>query len=515
MPTPCSVTSSKLHSHTVTADTHRGQAQDHLDHMNDLPGHHLTEDDDKPKHFCGVFGIMNHPRSAELTRLGLYALQHRGQESAGIMLLKDDGCHMQRHMGLVADAFRTFPNDWFEGQQQGAIGHVRYSTAGSSALVNAQPFAVEFDNWYLGLSHNGNLSNGGQIRQHLKDTGAILQGNTDTELLLHLAARRHQTGEPPWDALTMALKNVEGAFSIIALCEDGMAAFRDPYGWRPLCMGKLDDAVVFASETTAFDMVGATYERDVEPGEFILVGHDGSIQSTYFDFARRRAHCIFELVYFARPDSYVFNEQVYDIRRTFGAKLAEESPADADVVMPLPDGGVYAALGYAEAAGIPFDMGIVRNHYVGRTFIRPTEEDRRKAVKLKLNPVVKAIEGKKVCLVDDSIVRGNTSRERVRMLRECGAKEVHMRISCPPIMNPCFYGIDFASKDELIAHNHTIEEIAEIIQVDSLAYLSLDGMLSCVGNTKPGDYCHACYSGKYPVKPKSGIARDNTNETPL
>ena len=472
-------------------------------------------DEDKPRHHCGVFGMMGHTNSAELVRLGLYALQHRGQESAGIFLLKDDQCPLLKKMGLVADCFRYFPSDWFTGVQQGAIGHVRYSTAGSSALVNAQPFAVEFDKWNLALSHNGNLSNGGVIREHLKATGAILQGNTDTELILHLAARQHRSGDKPWDSLARALKNVEGAYSILAMCEDGMAAFRDPYGWRPLVMGKLEGATVFASETTAFDIIGAEYEREVEPGEMILVHKDGRIESSYFDAARRRAHCIFELVYFARPDSWVFNEQVYTVRKAFGAKLAEESPSNADVVMPLPDGGVYAAIGYAEASGIPFDMGIVRNHYVGRTFIRPTEEDRKKAVKVKLNPIREAVAGKKVCLVDDSIVRGNTSKERVRMLRECGASEVHMRISCPPIVSPCFYGIDFASTDELIASQHTLDEIAKQIQVDSLAYLSLDGMLSCVRNTEAKDYCHACFSGKYPVTPKCGIKRDNTNESPL
>ncbi len=480
-----------------------------------MPSIDLSFDDDKPRHHCGVFGIVGHPDCAEMTRLGLYALQHRGQESAGIFLLRDGKCELFKRMGLVADAFKHFPREWSEGRQQAAIGHVRYSTSGSSALVNAQPFAVEFDDWNLALAHNGNLSNGGIIRQRLKDTGAILQGNTDTELVLHLAARQHQVGQPPWEALMQALKNVEGAYSILAMCEDGVAAIRDPYGWRPLAMGKLGDAYVFASETTAFDILGAEYIRDVEPGEFILVRPDGSMESQYFDFARRRAHCVFELVYFARPDSSIFGEQVYSVRKRFGAKLAEEAPANADVVMPLPDGGVYAAIGYADAAKIPFDMGVVRNHYVGRTFIRPTEEDRRKAVKVKLNPIREAVEGKRVCLVDDSIVRGNTSRERVRLLRECGAKEVHMRISCPPIVNPCYYGIDFASTSELIASGSTVEEIAEQIQVDSLAYLSLEGMLSCVAKTRPADYCHACYSGKYPVRPKLGIKRDNTNENPL
>jgi len=412
-------------------------------------------------------------------------------------------------MGLVSDVFRKLPKEWWNTPQSMAVGHVRYSTAGSSSLVNAQPFTVELDTWTLSLAHNGNLSNGGVLRNHLKQSGAILQGNTDTEIILHLTARNHQMGSEPWDALKKALKNVEGAFSIVALCEAGMVAARDPYGFRPLAMGKLGDAVVFASETSAFDMVGASYVRDLEPGEFIIVRDNGLTESSFFDFSRRKAHCIFELVYFSRPDSMVFGEQVYKVRKQFGRKLAEEAPVDADVVMPIPDGGIYAALGYAEASGIPFDMGIMRNHYIGRTFIQPRQEDRVSAVKVKLNPIYEAINGKKICLIEDSIVRGNTSKERVKTLLSCGAKEIHLRVSGPPHVSPCFYGIDFPSKEELIANQYSIKEIAKLIKVDSLAYLSLEGMLSCVDKTSPGDYCHACYSGKYPVKPTQLCEREN------
>jgi amidophosphoribosyltransferase len=463
--------------------------------------------DDKPRDHCGVFGIANHEQAVELTRQGLFSLQHRGQESAGIYRYSDGKCHLHKAMGLVGDVFREMPPEFEADQGTMAIGHVRYSTAGDSNLINAQPFVVEFDTFNLGLAHNGNLSNGGYLRNHLKQGGAILQGTLDTEIILHLAARQHTMGSPPWEALQAALKQTEGAYSIVALCEDGLAAYRDPYGFRPLIMGHLDDAVVFASESCALDLIGATCERDVEPGEFIIVRPDGTMESGYFDFARRKAHCIFELVYFARPDSHVFGECVYDVRKQFGAKLAEESPVEADVVMPLPDGGIYAALGFAEATGIPFDLGIMRNHYVGRTFIRPSEDDRRAAVRIKLNPIGEAIEGKRICLVEDSIVRGNTTRERVRTLLDCGAKEIHIRVSCPPHVSPCYYGIDFPSKEELIANNYSIDEIAELIGADSLAYLSLDAMLSCVQKHPANNYCHACFSGEYPLKPKGTCSR--------
>ncbi|OVE77748.1 amidophosphoribosyltransferase [bacterium F16] len=447
-----------------------------------------------PKDYCGVFGIAGHESAAALTRQGLYALQHRGQESAGIFVRTDGKCELEKGMGLVGDVFQKLPNSWWEAKQDMAIGHVRYSTAGGSDLVNAQPFAVTFDTWQLGLAHNGTISNAEILRGRLGTLGSLFQGSTDTELILHLAARDHFEGQPPWEALKMALRQCEGAYSIVALCEAGMVVARDPYGFRPLCIGKLGDTHVFASETSAFDMFGAEYVRDVEPGEFIVVDNDGHMHSSMIASAPRRAHCMFELVYFARPDSIIFGEEVYRVRKNFGARMAEESPVEADVVMPLPDGGTYAALGYADATGIPYDQGIMRNHYVGRTFIQPNAADRRASVKVKLNPVRSAIKGKRIVLVDDSIVRGNTSRERVKLLREFGAKEVHMRISCPPHIGGCFYGIDFPDPAALIATQYTIEEIAEQINVDSLAYLSLEGMLSCVERTEPKDYCVACFN---------------------
>lgn len=452
---------------------------------------------------CGVFGIAFHPEAADMTRLGLFALQHRGQESAGIFLKRSGACELHKGMGLVGDVFSRLPKEWWRTPDQTmAIGHVRYSTSGKSTVVNAQPFAVEFDKWYLALAHNGTLSDGAYWRQQLKRSGAIFQGDLDTEVILHLAAQHHEEGETPWKALEWALQNVEGAFSVVALCEDGMLAARDPHGFRPLALGKLDDGtIVVASETSAFDMMGAVYERDVKPGEMLIIHNDGKMESKQFATSKRIAHCIFEHVYFARPDSLVFEDCVYSIRKKFGAQLAKEHPVDADIVMPVPDSGTYAALGFAEAAGIPFEMGIMRNHYIGRTFIKPSADDRRTAVNLKLNPIREAIAGKKICLVEDSIVRGNTSRERVRTMRENGAAEVHMRISCPPHISPCFYGIDFPSAEELVAHHHSIEDIAKMIDADSLAYLSLEGMLSCASHDN-SNYCHACFSGEYPVDPK-------------
>jgi len=454
------------------------------------------------KEACGIFGVAFHPEAAELTRLGLFALQHRGQESAGIFLKRGDTCELHKGMGLVADVFDKLPKKWWKTDQTMAIGHVRYSTSGQSNIINAQPFAVEFDKWHLALGHNGTLSNGAYWRQQLKRSGAIFQGDLDTEIILHLAAQHHQEGDTPWKALEYALQNVEGAFSVVALCEDGLMVARDPNGFRPLALGKLqDETIVIASETCAFDMMGAKYERDIRPGEMLIITHDGKVESKQFAEPARISHCIFEHVYFSRPDSLVFEDCVYSIRKKFGAQLAKEYPVDADIVMPVPDSGTYAALGFAEASEIPFEMGIMRNHYIGRTFIKPSPEDRKAAVNLKLNPIRKAIEGKRVCLVEDSIVRGNTSRERVRTMRENGATEVHMRISCPPHISPCFYGIDFPSAEELVAYSHSIEEIAKMIDADSLAYLSLEGMLSCASHDN-SNYCHACFSGEYPIKPK-------------
>ncbi len=454
------------------------------------------------KESCGIFAVANHPEAAEITRLGLFSLQHRGQESAGIFVLGGGKCTLHKGMGLVAEVFPKLPRELREARGTTAIGHVRYSTAGKSDISNAQPFAVDFDKWYLALAHNGTLSNAEHWRRHLKNKGSIFQGDMDTEILLHIAARHHQPGTEPWEALEYALKNAEGAYSIVALCEAGLAVARDPFGFRPLSMARLGDSYVFASETCAIDMVGAKYEREVEPGEIVQIASGGEPQSRIISYSPKKAHCIFELIYFARPDSRVFGESVFGTRKSFGKRLAQEHPVEADLIVPVPDSGMYAALGYSEASGIPFELGIMRNHYVGRTFIRPSQADRKAAVNLKLNPIREAIEGRRICLVEDSIVRGNTSTERVRTLRENGAKEVHMRISCPPHIQPCFYGIDFPRAEELIANSSSVKEIARKIGADSLEYLSLDGMLSCVRNSDPKNYCHACFTGKYPVKPK-------------
>jgi amidophosphoribosyltransferase len=452
---------------------------------------------------CGIFGIANHPDAFALTKRGLFSLQHRGQESAGIMVLNEGKCRLHKGMGLISEVFSNFPEDLGKrGQGTTAIGHVRYSTSGKSNLANAQPFMVEFDKWQLGLAHNGTISNAGPKRRTLKRDGAIFQGDLDTELILHIAARIHQPGEKPWAAIEKALLQVEGALSLLALCEDGMIVARDPMGFRPLSMGMVDDAYVFSSETCALDMIGAVFIRDVLPGEIIHISSSGEMSSHIFAESKRKAHCIFELIYFARPDSVMFGESVYQMRKKFGEKLAEEHPSEADIVVPVPDSGTYAAIGYSKESKIPFEFGIMRNHYIGRTFIKPSPEDRKTAVNIKLNPIREAIKNKSVCLVEDSIVRGNTSRERVKTLRKCECAKVDMRISCPPHTKPCFFGIDFPSAEELIANNHSVEEIRRMIDADSLCYLSLDGMLSCAEANKADDFCHACFSGQYPVEPQ-------------
>ncbi len=451
---------------------------------------------------CGIFGVANHPEASIITRLGLSSLQHRGEESAGIMTLRDGKCEIHKGMGLVSEVFARMPSEWWKNPQEMAIGHVRYSTHGKSSLVNAQPLMVEFDKWQLGVAHNGNLSDAIPQRRNLKSDGAIFQGDLDTELILHIAAKCHRSGESPWQAFENALTQVEGAYSLLALCEDGMVVARDPFGFRPLSMGRLHGAYIFSSETCAIDIVGGTYERDVAPGEMIPISRSGKLTSRIFAQAKKKAHCIFELIYFARPDSIIFGESVYRVRKRLGERLATEHPCNADIVVPVPDSGVYAALGYSSKSKIPFDMGIMRNHYVGRTFIKPSPEDRKTTVNIKLNPIKEAVAEKDICLVEDSIVRGNTSKERVKTLRKCNAGKVHMRISCPPHKNPCFFGIDFPSSDELIANKSTKNEIADIVGADSLEYLSIDGMLSCVENNKAYDFCHACFSSDYPVVPK-------------
>ncbi|MBA3949199.1 MAG: amidophosphoribosyltransferase [Acidobacteria bacterium] len=442
---------------------------------------------------CGVFGIQNHPEAANLTYLGLYALQHRGQESVGIA--SSDGARLQVHraMGYVADAFDEAQLSVLAGTS--AVGHVRYSTAGESGLKNAQPILIECAHGEIAVCHNGNLVNALELRDQLVKQGSIFQTTSDTEVLLHLYAR--SKAESIEQALVESIAQVRGAFSLVMLTKDRLIAVRDPHGFRPLALGKLGDTYIACSETCALDLIGATYIRDVEPGEMVVAGPDGL--RSYQPFAPAPAsHCIFEHVYFARPDSYVFGQSVNEARTEMGRRLAAEQPVDADVIVPIPDSGVCAATGYAETSHTPMRMGLIRNHYVGRTFIQPQQSIRHFNVKVKLNPVRSILEGRRVVLIDDSIVRGTTSRKIVKMVRAAGAKEVHMRISCPPTISPCFYGVDTPRRSELIAATHTVEEIRKYIEADTLAYLSMDGLLGSVGE-RSGSYCTSCYTGEYPV----------------
>ncbi len=448
---------------------------------------------DKFKDECGVFGIFDHPEAANLTYLGLYALQHRGQESAGIA--SSDGVQIRHRkaMGYVNEGFNAEALTKLPGNL--AVGHVRYSTAGESGILNAQPLVVDSVHGQFAVGHNGNLVNAGEMRDALVRQGAIFQTTSDTEVLVHLFARSREDGTEA--AIIDAVSQVRGAFSFVMMTKDKLIGVRDPHGFRPLAIGRLGDAWVFCSETCALDLIGATYVRDVEPGEVVVASGSGLRSVKPFGPARI-SQCVFEHVYFARPDSYVFGESVNEVRTDLGRRLARESAVDADVVVPIPDSGVCAAVGYAEASGIPMRMGLIRNHYVGRTFIEPQQSIRHFGVRVKLNPVRSIIEGKRVILVDDSIVRGTTSRKIVKMIRSAGAKQVHMRISCPPTISPCFYGVDTPRRSELIGATHTLEEIRKYVDADSVAYLSLDGLMGAV---KGGgsQYCSSCYTGVYPV----------------
>ena len=450
---------------------------------------------DKFKDECGVFGIYGHAEAANMTYLGLYALQHRGQESAGIATANDSRLHLSRAMGYVADAFDEDTLANLHGEA--AIGHVRYSTAGDTRLVNAQPILIDCAHGEIALCHNGNLVNAGEVRRDLVRRGSIFQTNSDTEVILHLYARSEAlTAE---DAIVESVSQVRGAFSLVLLTKDNLIAVRDPQGFRPLALGKLGEATIVCSETCALDLIGATYVRDVEPGEVLVVGRSGLKSFKPFPPAPP-SHCIFEHVYFARPDSDVFGQSVNEVRTELGRLLAREAPVDADVVIPVPDSGVCAAMGYTEESGIRLGMGLIRNHYVGRTFIQPQQSIRGFKVKVKLNTVRSILDGKRVVLVDDSIVRGTTSRKIVKMIKAAGAREVHMRISCPPTVSPCYYGINTPSRSELIGAAHSVGEIREFLGADSLFYLSLDGLLTAVGSNR-GRYCTSCYTGKYPVEP--------------
>jgi len=462
----------------------------------------LATDSDKLREECGVVAIFGHAEASKLAYLGLYALQHRGQESAGIAASDGERLRLHKAMGLVADIFNADALARIEGSL--AIGHTRYSTSGDSALLNAQPIMVECSKGKIALAHNGNLTNAQEIRAGLEQQGSIFQTTSDTEVIVHLIARsREQTLA---DAVADSLRRVEGAFSLVMLTPDRVFAARDPRGFRPLVIGHIaaqgpnkTDSVVFASETCAFDLIGAIYDREVKPGELVIVGPEG-VHSRFYSAQQPQSSCIFEHVYFSRPDSTVFGRAVQESRDAMGRQLAIEAPVDADIVVPVPDSGVTAAMGFAHESGIPLQMGLIRNHYVGRTFIEPEQRVRDFGVKLKLNPVRNVLAGKRVVLIDDSIVRGTTSKKIVRMVRDAGAKEVHMRISCPPTISPCYYGVDTPSKDHLIAANKTVEEIRQYIGADSLAYLSLEGLRTAVGDSDPRTYCTACYTGKYPTK---------------
>ncbi len=454
---------------------------------------------DKLHEECGVFGIFGHPESANLTYLGLYALQHRGQESCGIVA--SDGTHLKAHrgMGLVSDVFKQ--DDIFAKLPgDSAIGHVRYSTAGGNDFKNCQPIMVDYSRGSIAVAHNGNLVNAQEIRNALEQSGSIFSTTADTETIVHLIARTQS--DSLIERVCTSLNQVKGAYSVVFLTETRMIAVRDPNGFRPLSLGKLDGAYVVASESCAFDLIEAEYIREVEPGEMIVIDKKG--MKSIFPFNQDACHtpCVFEYIYFARPDSRIFDRMVYPVRKEFGRQLARQFPVDADLVMAVPDSGMPAAMGYAEEAGLPFELGLIRNHYVGRTFIEPQQSIRHFGVKLKLNPVREIIEGKRVVVVDDSIVRGTTSRKIVKMIRNAGAKEVHVRISSPPTSFPCFYGIDTPSRKELISASHTIDEIARYITADSLSYLTLDGLHAALENTggKVSGFCEACFSGNYPVK---------------
>lgn len=443
---------------------------------------------------CGVFGVYGHAEAANLTYLGLYALQHRGQEGAGICSSDGKSFYLDKSMGLVADIFTEKRLKKLPGHS--AIGHNRYSTAGSSSIKNVQPFLVNYILGCIAIAHNGNLVNAQHLRHDLERMGAIFQSNSDSEVILHLIAR--SSLDRPVERIKDALSMVKGAFSVLFLEESQLIAARDPFGVRPLCLGMVDGAYVVASETCAFDLIGADYIRDIEPGE-ILVINDKGLHSFNMLQNNKKAFCVFEFIYFARPDSFIFDHNcVNTVRKNFGRILARDTMPEADLVIPVPDSGVPAALGFSEESQIPFDFGLIRNHYIGRTFIEPKQNIRHFGVKIKLNPVRALLEGKRVVVVDDSIVRGTTSKKIVKMVRELGgAKEVHMRIASPPTIGPCFYGIDTPTRQELIASSHMVEEIRKYITADSLSYLTIDGLKEVLPH--PENYCFACFNNNYPI----------------
>ncbi|MBC9784751.1 amidophosphoribosyltransferase [Heliobacterium chlorum] len=469
-----------------------------IDLTHDLPW-------DKMREECGVIGIYGPGKDvARLAYFGLYALQHRGQESAGIAVGNSREIEFHKGMGLVTEAFNERKLEELKGHV--AVGHVRYSTTGSSLLANAQPLIFRYSKGMMAVAHNGNLTNASEMRQNLALTGAVFQTTTDTEVIVNLLARYGQSSLE--EALIKTMVDIKGSYSLIVMTENRMLALRDPHGVRPLCIGRLDGAYIIASESCALDTLGATFIRDVEPGEIVVV--DGSGLTSIKALSQpRRAACIFEYIYFARPDSLIDGISVNRARRAMGRQLARECPIEADIVIGVPDSGTAAALGYAEESGVAFDQGLMKNRYVGRTFIQPTQEMRSQAVRLKLNAVAKAVEGKRVIMIDDSIVRGTTSGKIVQMLRQAGAKEVHMLVSSPPITQPCYYGIDTSVRKELVAATKTVEEIRQMIGADSLHYLSEEGLLAAMteqnANVSRNTYCMACFNGEYPIEIPVGL----------
>jgi amidophosphoribosyltransferase len=453
------------------------------------------------KEECGIFGVYGHPEASKLTYFGLYALQHRGEESAGIVV--SDGLKVREHkgMGLVPDVFSEGTLNQLQGRM--AIGHVRYSTTGSSMLKNAQPFLISHGGLAIAIAHNGNLTNAQDLRQDLEHQGAIFQSTMDSEIVIHLIARGLSQGLET--SLVQALQQIRGAYSMLFLTQQQLIAARDPYGFRPLCLGRLNGSFVIASETCALDLVEAQYIRDIEPGEIVIIDAQG-LRSLKPVQPERTAFCIFEYIYFARPDSMIFGQNVYQIRKRLGQALAREYQPRGDLVMPFPDSGNYAAIGFAEASGIPFEMGVIRNHYIGRTFIQPSQGMRDFGVRVKLNPVKSVLKGRRAVIVEDSIIRGTTSRTRIKAIRAAGATEVHMVVSCPPHRYPCFYGIDFSTRGELIACQHSVPEIQKFLELDSLGYLSLEGMVAATG-LDHNSFCLACFDGCYPVSPDQGFSK--------
>lgn len=451
---------------------------------------------------CGIFAINGHKDAARLTYLGLYALQHRGEESAGIVASGGDEVRYHKGMGLVGDVFDEKAIESLRGGF--AIGHVRYSTTGSSQAKNIQPFLVRHRNSHMAIAHNGNLTNTVKLHLDLEKRGSIFQTTMDSEIIVHLLVKTEETDYR--DKVVAALKQLEGSYSLVIMLGNILIGARDPYGWRPLCLGRLDGAYVLASETCALDLIQAEYLREVEPGEIVFISKNG-LESIKAFSQSRRSLCIFEYIYFARPDSNIFGKNVYLTRKCLGKQLARECPADGDLVMPIPDSGNYAAVGFAEESGIPYEVGMIRNHYIGRTFIQPSQFIRDFRVKVKLNPIKDVLKNKRIVVIEDSIVRGTTSRVRVKTLLEAGAKKVHMRISCPPLKFACFYGIDFPTRKELIASGHSINWIRNFIGVDTLKYLSKRGMLDSMPLSQ-SEFCTACFDGNYPVNPGTKMSKN-------